>query len=83
MNIDNTPAIRAFVEARIERLKSGNPTPGSENAAGLRELEMILKLCDGLQWFADKISTPAQARKTPELCAVRAGVESTKQPKTK
>jgi hypothetical protein len=49
MNIDNTPAIRAFAEARIESLKSENPQPGSENAGRLDELEMILTLCDGLQ----------------------------------
>ena len=50
MTIDNTPAIRAFVEERIKKLtpKVEGLPPKSENMTALDELEMILTLCDGL-----------------------------------
>lgn len=45
MIIDNTPAIRAFCEARIRQLDQFN----SDSAWARRdELASIIKLCDGL-----------------------------------
>jgi hypothetical protein len=47
MTIDYTPAIRAFVEERIRHLRAvTNFIEGRENM--IDELELILKLCDGL-----------------------------------
>ena len=45
MTIDNTPAIRAFVEERLRQIKSRGVTLDNES---VRELEMVLTLCDGL-----------------------------------
>jgi hypothetical protein len=46
MNIDNTPAIRAFVEERIETYnRSRNDNSGKEV---IRELNLIVTLCEGL-----------------------------------
>lgn len=50
MTIDNTPAIRAFCEARIKHLKP-------QDASRIDELELIIKLCDGLMAQAELLKS--------------------------
>lgn len=54
MKIDNTPAIRAFCEARIDQLRLFNSL---DNAARIDELEMIITLCDGLTAQAELLKS--------------------------
>jgi hypothetical protein len=51
MTIDNSPAIRAFCQARIEQLKAPQGSfQADEHAAERRdELQMIVTLIDGLE----------------------------------
>lgn len=49
MTIDNTPAIRAFVQERINATKCNPFLMPAERAICIRELEMVVNLCDGLQ----------------------------------
>lgn len=52
MTIDNMPAVKAFVEARIENLNKQQPESDMRKAAksaALDELGMVLTLCNGLE----------------------------------
>lgn len=46
MTIDNTPAIQAFAEARIQQLTASPQTP--ENKSRIDECMMFVALCKGL-----------------------------------
>jgi protein-tyrosine-phosphatase len=53
MKIDNTPAVRAFCNARIDSLKEQNAHTTDQTgkeviAARIDELNLIITLCDGL-----------------------------------
>lgn len=59
MKIDNLPAIRAFVEARRDEYQCGRTMPQqgtNPTAAVVSELELILRVCNGLQMQMDLLS---------------------------